>query len=216
VPRGSVRPWQRWVKRDELPCCVPVSRRRARAVDRPMHSRGKEKTRAAATLSARKPIAPVGFQNSATASDLRFSGCASVLVEQATEDRSTSDPPMAEIWDGRFGAWWMKVPRQRGPARAAKAEVSGVTSFTEPTGTSPPRHTCKRREVPRRHLQYRTRRATEQARLSLCRAAPRRSGRSTAPTPPASYPAARGRRRSPGGRVAPRRSRSRASRAASA
>jgi hypothetical protein len=212
VPRGSVRPWQRWVKRDELPCCVPVSRRRAR-VDRPMHSRGKEKTRAAATLSARKPIAPVGFQNSATASDLRFSGCASVLVEQATEDRSTSDPPMAEIWDGRFGAWWMKVPLQRGPgtgseSRGQRRDVVYGTHRYAATG--------KRREVPRRHLQYRTRRATEQARLSLCRAAPRRSGRSTAPTPPASYPAARGRRRSPGGRVAPRRSRSRASRAASA
>jgi hypothetical protein len=47
-----------------------------RSVDRVVESRGQ----------------PVGFQNSATAADQRFSSRGLVLVDQAAANRSTSDP----------------------------------------------------------------------------------------------------------------------------
>jgi hypothetical protein len=45
---------------------------------------------------------PVGFQNSTTAADQRFSGRGLVLVDQAAEDRSTSDPAVDRLGYGSF------------------------------------------------------------------------------------------------------------------
>jgi hypothetical protein len=48
---------------------------------------------------------PVGFQNSATAADQRFSSRGLVLVDQAADNRSTSDPAVDRLEDGRFRTW---------------------------------------------------------------------------------------------------------------
>jgi hypothetical protein len=67
--------------------------------------------------TARSVGAPVGFQISVIADELR-SGCAFVLVDQSSEDRSAPDPLVVEVRVGMIGAWRMQVQRSMWPVGA--------------------------------------------------------------------------------------------------
>ena len=59
-------------------------------------------------MAAPHSVDPVRFQNSAAGADLRVSGCAFVLVDQSSQQRSASDPLAIKIRSGVIGAWRVK------------------------------------------------------------------------------------------------------------
>jgi hypothetical protein len=68
---------------------------------------------------------PVGFQNSATAADHRFSSRGLVLVDQAADNRSTSDPAVDRLGDGRFRTWRAQLQASVRPMSVVVHRIPG-------------------------------------------------------------------------------------------
>jgi hypothetical protein len=60
-------------------------------------------------VGAAATVALSGSRTRLWACDLRFLGRAFVLVDQSSQYRSASDPPVAKIRSGKIRAWWLKL-----------------------------------------------------------------------------------------------------------